>query len=109
VVRVVRIDALAALDQAKERRPAARSRATVLDPGDPSWSLVERALFSRARLAILPAQDLLGLGSEARLNTPGRVGGNWSWRLRRGQLTSALAARLRAATEAAGHDQRSRM
>jgi 4-alpha-glucanotransferase len=81
----------------------------VLDPGDPSWSLVERALFSRARLAILPAQDLLGLGSEARLNTPGRVGGNWSWRLRRGQLTSALAARLRAATEAAGHDQRSRM
>jgi 4-alpha-glucanotransferase len=88
---------------------AARRRATGLDPGDPSWSLVERALSSRARLAILPAQDLLGLGSAARLNTPGRVGGNWSWRLRRGQLTPALAARLRAATEAAGRDQRSRM
>ena len=43
------------LDQANERRPAARRRATVLDPGDPSWSLVERALSSRARLAILPA------------------------------------------------------
>jgi 4-alpha-glucanotransferase len=81
---------------------AARRQAIGLDPGDPSWSLIELALSSRARLAILPAQDLLGLGSEARLNTPGRVGGNWSWRLRRGRLTSALAARLRAATKAAG-------
>jgi 4-alpha-glucanotransferase len=81
---------------------AAKKRATGLDPGDPSWSLVERALSSRARLAILPAQDLLGLGSEARLNTPGRAGGNWSWRLRRGELTSVLAGRLRSATEAAG-------
>jgi 4-alpha-glucanotransferase len=81
---------------------AAKKRATGLDPGDPSWSLVERALSSRARLAILPAQDLLGLGSEARLNTPGRAGGNWSGRLRRGELTSVLAGRLRSATEAAG-------
>ena len=87
---------------------AAKRRATGLDPADPSWSLVERALSSRARLALLPAQDLLGLGSDARLNTPGRADGNWSWRLRRGQLTSALAARLRAATEAAGRGQHSR-
>ena len=87
---------------------AAKRRATGLDPADPSWSLVERALSSRARLALLPAQDLLGLGSEARQNTPGRADGNWSWRLRRGQLTSALAARLRAATEAAGRGQHSR-
>jgi 4-alpha-glucanotransferase len=77
-------------------------RATGLDPADPSWSLVELALASRARLAIVPAQDLLGLGSEARLNTPGREGGNWSWRLRRGQLTDELAQRLRAATANAG-------
>jgi 4-alpha-glucanotransferase len=81
---------------------AARQRATRLDPADPSWSLVERALSSRARLAILPVQDLLGLGSEARLNTPGRAAGNWSWRFRRGQLTAGLAERLRAATAAAG-------
>jgi 4-alpha-glucanotransferase len=77
-------------------------RATGLDPADPSWALVERALASRARLAIVPAQDLLGLGREARLNTPGREGGNWSWRLRRGQLTAELAQRLRAATATAG-------
>jgi 4-alpha-glucanotransferase len=72
---------------------------TGLDAADPSWSLVELALSSRARLAILPAQDLLGLGREARLNTPGREGGNWLWRLRRGQLTSELAARLRAGSK----------
>jgi 4-alpha-glucanotransferase len=46
-------------------------------------------------------QDLLGLGSEARLNTPGCADGNWSWCLRRGQLTAELAERLRAATAAA--------
>jgi 4-alpha-glucanotransferase len=42
---------------------------------------------------------VLGLGSDARMNRPGVAGGNWSWRLERGQLTPALAARLRAATE----------
>jgi 4-alpha-glucanotransferase len=80
---------------------AAQQRATGLDPVDPNWSLAERALSSQARLAILPVQDLLGLGSEARLNTPGRVDGNWSWRVRRGRLTAELAQRLRAATAAA--------
>ena len=53
---------------------------------------------SRAALAIVPAQDVLGLGSEARMNRPGVTHGNWSWRLERGQLTDALAARLREAT-----------
>jgi 4-alpha-glucanotransferase len=81
---------------------AREQRATGLDPADPSWSLVELALSSRARLAIVPAQDLLGLGSEARFNTPGRESGNWSWRLRRGQLTPELAQRLRAATADTG-------
>ncbi len=52
--------------------------------------------------ALVPAQDLLGLGSEARMNTPGRRGGNWSWRLRRGQLTDELAAWLRERTAEAG-------
>jgi 4-alpha-glucanotransferase len=78
--------------------PARKRRATRLDPDDPTWSLVELALSSRGRLAIVPAQDVLGLGSEARLNTPGRAEGNWSWRLRRGELTPEHAARLRAAT-----------
>jgi len=44
-----------------------------------------------AQLAIIPAQDLLQLGSEARLNTPGTASGNWSWRLPAGSLTADLA------------------
>ena len=66
------------------------------------WRLVELAFSSRARLAIVPAQDVLGLGSAARMNTPGRAEGNWRWRLRRGQLTSEHAARLRELSERSG-------
>jgi 4-alpha-glucanotransferase len=76
--------------------------ATGLDPAEPHWSLIELALGSRARLAIVPAQDVLGLGSEGRMNTPGREQGNWTWQLEPGSLTRKLAARLKAATEAAG-------
>jgi 4-alpha-glucanotransferase len=80
----------------------AEQGATGLDPADPAWSMVRAALASRAALAIIPAQDLLGLGSEARMNSPGRTRGNWAWRLEPGALTPALAARLRAEAGAAG-------
>ena len=53
-------------------------------------------------LSIVPAQDVLGLGSEARMNRPGISSGNWRWRLEEGELTDALAARLRAATARSG-------
>ena len=72
--------------------------ATGLDPVEPHWGLIELAMRSRAALAMIPAQDVLGLGSEAQMNRPGTVRGNWSWRLHRGQLTDELAARLREAT-----------
>jgi 4-alpha-glucanotransferase len=78
-----------------------RRRARVpVDPREPHWGLIEIAMGSRARLAIIPMQDVLGLGSEARMNHPGRVYGNWRWKLARGALTNELAARLRAATGA---------
>jgi 4-alpha-glucanotransferase len=73
-----------------------------LDPSEPNWSLIRLALSSRARLAIAPVQDVLGMGSDARMNTPGRAAGNWSWRLEPGQLTGELAARLREETRLAG-------
>ena len=66
------------------------------------WPLVELALSSRCALAVVPVQDVLGLGSAARMNRPGEIGGNWEWRLEPGQLTPAHAARLRAAAEASG-------
>ncbi len=69
---------------------------------EPWWGLVRLALASPARVAMVQAQDVLGLGSEARMNDPTKTSGNWRWRLREGALTPALAARLRDATEAAG-------
>jgi 4-alpha-glucanotransferase len=43
---------------------------------------------------VIPLQDILGLGSEARMNTPSQNGGNWRWRLQPGALTQELAAKL---------------
>ncbi len=77
-------------------------RATGLPGVEPHWELIETAFSSRAELAIVQAQDVFGLGSEARMNMPGTSKGNWTWRLRPGQLTRRLAARLREATDAAG-------
>jgi 4-alpha-glucanotransferase len=71
-------------------------------PNDRPWPLLELALSSRAALAVVPAQDVLELGSEARMNRPGEIGGNWRWRLESGQLGPEQAARLRASAEAAG-------
>jgi len=68
----------------------------------PWWSLIRLALRSPARVAMLQAQDVLGLGSEARMNDPGRATGSWRWRLEAGALTPALARRLREATGEAG-------
>jgi 4-alpha-glucanotransferase len=66
------------------------------------WGLIRLAFGSRARVAMVQAQDVLGLGSEGRMNQPGRARGAWKWRLRDGALTPELAARLRDATDEAG-------
>ena len=60
-------------------------------PADMPRALVRAVLASVAELAVVPVADVLGLGSEARFNTPGTVGGNWSWRLPPAALTPALA------------------
>ncbi len=75
-------------------------------PGEETWPIVELALESVASLAVIPVQDVLGLGEEAQMNHPGEVGDhNWTWRLEPGQLTLADARRLRAAAEKAGRVQ----
>ena len=62
-----------------------------LTPGSMPDALIRTALGSVGGLAVIPAQDVLSLGSEARLNTPGTAVGNWSWRLGPGALTPELA------------------
>ena len=65
------------------------------------WDLIALTFSSRSAVAMVQAQDVLGLGSEARMNQPGRASGAWRWRLDR--LPGADAGRrLRAAAEAAG-------
>jgi 4-alpha-glucanotransferase len=62
------------------------------------WAMIGEALASQADTAIVPAQDLLELGSEARMNFPGIAKGNWQWRLKDGALTQKIAQRLRGMT-----------
>lgn len=65
-----------------------------LDDEPIHWAMIREVLASVANTAIVPAQDLLGLGNEARMNLPGTSSGNWRWRMRQGVLDSQLAARL---------------
>ncbi|HEX4268118.1 MAG TPA: 4-alpha-glucanotransferase [Steroidobacteraceae bacterium] len=76
------------LDEDTRRRVDSMLRAA---PGSMLEAFIREALGSVGQLAIIPAQDLLGLGCEARLNTPGTVDGNWFWRLPAGALTLDLA------------------
>lgn len=61
---------------------------------DMPWALIRSAMMSVAQLAIVPMQDLLALGDGNRMNTPGTVTGNWSWRFEWSQLSDGLASDL---------------
>lgn len=65
-------------------------------------AFIRMAMMSVANTVILPIQDLLGLGSESRMNTPSTISGNWKWRLLPGQITPALVEHLRETTEIYG-------
>jgi 4-alpha-glucanotransferase len=70
----------------------------------PTWPLVRAAAGSVAEIAMVPVQDLLELGSEARMNTPAVPQGNWSWRVPEGSWTGALAARIAAIVDVTDRD-----
>jgi 4-alpha-glucanotransferase len=82
-----------ALDPEERRRVVAEVGG---DGSDISWAMIRCAMASPARLAVVPMQDVLGLGSEARMNTPAEPEGNWGWRMTAGAATDALARSLRA-------------
>jgi 4-alpha-glucanotransferase len=99
------------LDPAKAQRVdsyvgAAQEAVHMQAPGKASGAmpeaLVRVALASVAVLAVMPVQDLLSLGSEARYNVPGTVGDNWRWRMGEGALTAGLAAHYRKLNETFG-------
>lgn len=65
------------------------------DWNDLHWDFIRLAMASVAKTAIIPVQDYLGLGSEARINEPGTVGKNWKWRMRKGALTGDILWRCK--------------
>jgi 4-alpha-glucanotransferase len=81
-----------------ENLPAERQLRVVEYLGYPHepmpWPLVRAALASASQLAIMPMQDILGLGRGQRMNTPGTTEGNWSWRFRWEQIAPDLGERL---------------
>ncbi len=66
------------------------------------WDLMELALRSNANTVVFPLQDVMGLGSEARMNVPGVMGGNWRWRFEWSQLKPEQCERLRNLVQATG-------
>ena len=81
-------------DIAKEKAYA-QAYLAVEEPREMNWVMIRALLSSVAAGAVMPAQDVLGLGSETRFNIPGTLGGNWRWRMRTGDLTPEIARRLK--------------
>jgi len=69
---------------------------------DIHWTMIRLAMGSVADTVVVPLQDLLGLGTEARTNVPGRAKGNWSWRYEAGAITDDIAHKLKTMTTTFG-------
>jgi 4-alpha-glucanotransferase len=93
-----------ALQRSARRSPSdrsARDRALAYfqaDGFDIHWKFIREVFASAAQLAIVPMQDVLGLGSRDRMNQPGRARDNWRWRLSQRLVTPAITRRLAALT-----------
>jgi 4-alpha-glucanotransferase len=85
-----------------EAEKALARRYLATDGREVSWALIRALLASVADTAVIPLQDVLGLGSEARMNRPATASGNWRWRVRAERLEPALAERLRELTAVYG-------
>lgn len=70
------------------------------------FKMIEALYDSKARLCIVPIQDFLALGSEARINTPSTLGNNWTWRLKPSMLTQELAEKIKNITHISNRQTR---
>ena len=83
-------------DEAVRRRVLAAFQREKINPGNIAAGLIDMAMGSRAKMALFPMQDVLNLGSEARMNVPGTAKGNWGWRFTWDQIPADCAGRLKA-------------
>jgi 4-alpha-glucanotransferase len=81
-------------EQIEKERVAVLEYLGVRDGREIHWDMIRACMLSVANTAIFPMQDVLGLGSEARMNRPGRPAGNWEWRVAPGAADAGLAERL---------------
>jgi 4-alpha-glucanotransferase len=72
------------------------------EPSQYHWEMLQELWSSPAGLTIVQAQDLLGLGSESRMNTPSTIGQNWKWRAIRGSFDETLQEKLKHVTQMYG-------
>ena len=84
-----------------------KERKTVLnyvkaDGREIHWDMIGVAMKSKANTAVVPLQDIFGLGTEARMNVPGTTGGNWRWRFTWDMLTPEMKHRMRTLAESTG-------
>jgi 4-alpha-glucanotransferase len=89
----------------KEKREKEKQRALKYlgtEGDDINWDFIRLALMSVADTAIVPLQDILGLGSEARMNIPATTSGNWCWRFTSDMLTDEIKTRLKELTSLYG-------
>jgi 4-alpha-glucanotransferase len=98
------LDASSRTQDPHDRQQLAQQRDRALDYAgsdgrEPHWDLIRSALASVADTAIFPIQDVLGQGTEARMNVPGTPNGNWGYRVRAELLSSSVAAKLTRLTE----------
>jgi 4-alpha-glucanotransferase len=87
-------------DREKEKQVALTYLGT--DGHEINWDFIRLAFTSAANTAIIPLQDILGLGSEARMNIPSRAEGNWCWRFTPDMLTGEIKTRLKRLTALSG-------
>jgi 4-alpha-glucanotransferase len=76
------------------------------DGSEIHWDFIRAVLASVADTAIIPLQDLLGLGTEARMNLPNSTSGNWGWRYKAGALNDELGERLKQLTQIYGREHK---
>lgn len=73
-----------------------------LDEDELSWDFIAMAMGSVAKLCVIPVQDYLCLGSEARINTPSTLGNNWTWRLKKARINASVIDEIRRITKLYG-------
>jgi 4-alpha-glucanotransferase len=88
-------DSTRTADDVRKEHEFARAYLNLRDDSEINWVMIRMVLASVADIAIVPLQDVLGLGSEGRMNLPGKVSGNWRWRYLPTALSGNLSAKLR--------------